>query len=173
METLFENRYTTNFKMLRSFARGASLSQKIFFRFSIVGMIVCALALIYCFIFLPGDWGSLVSPAVSFVLCLMLFFFPSLTARVVCRNTQKLHGGTIPETTVLFSADEITMTEGTLSVRFRYSQIIKVRETGNLSVLMLGRDSGIILVKNAFIIGDFEHFQPFIREKCTNLKGKR
>ena len=40
METLFENRYTVNLRMLRSFSRGASFSQKIFFRFSLVGMAV-------------------------------------------------------------------------------------------------------------------------------------
>ena len=38
METLFENRYTVNLRMLRSFSRGASFSQKFFFRFSLVGM---------------------------------------------------------------------------------------------------------------------------------------
>ncbi len=30
METLFENRYTVNLRMLRSFSRGASFSQKFF-----------------------------------------------------------------------------------------------------------------------------------------------
>ena len=35
MEALFENRYTANQRMLRSFARGASFSQRFFFRFSI------------------------------------------------------------------------------------------------------------------------------------------
>ena len=86
METLFENRYTVNLRMLRSFSRGASFSQKFFFRFSLVGMAVCALALVYCLLFLPGDYNAMVSPAVSFLLCLMLFFFPSLTAQIVYRN---------------------------------------------------------------------------------------
>ena len=79
METLFENRYTVNLRMLRSFSRGASFSQKFFFRFSLVGMAVCALALVYCLLFLPGDYNAMVSPAVSFLLCLMLFFFPSIS----------------------------------------------------------------------------------------------
>ena len=80
-------------------------------------------------------------------------FFPSLTAQIVYRNTKKLHGGIVPETVVQFSNDEISMTEGTLSVRFQYRQITKIRETGNLYVLMLGKDSGIILEKNSFTIG--------------------
>ena len=170
METLFENRYTVNLRMLRSFSRGASFSQKFFFRFSLVGMAVCALALVYCLLFLPGDYNAMVSPAVSFLLCLMLFFFPSLTAQIVYRNTKKLHGGIVPETVVQFSNDEISMTEGTLSVRFQYRQITKIRETGNLYVLMLGKDSGIILEKNSFTIGNFEAFRSFRPEKCPKRK---
>ena len=112
----------------------------------------------------------MVSPAVSFLLCLMLFFFPSLTAQIVYRNTKKLHGGIVPETVVQFSNDEISMTEGTLSVRFQYRQITKIRETGNLYVLMLGKDSGIILEKNSFTIGNFEAFRSFLPEKCPKRK---
>lgn len=33
METLFEKRYTVNLRMLRSFSRGASFSQKFFSAF--------------------------------------------------------------------------------------------------------------------------------------------
>lgn len=170
MDILFENRYIVDLHMLRSFARGASFSQKFFFRFSIVGMAVCAMALLYCLVFFPGSWDLTISPAVSFLLCLALFFFPSLTARIVYRNTQKLHGGTIPETVVQFSNDEISMAEGTLSVRFQYRQITKIRETRNLYVLMLGKDSGIILEKNSFTIGNFEAFRSFILEKCPSQK---
>ena len=141
-----------------------------FFRFSLVGMAVCALALVYCLLFLPGDYNAMVSPAVSFLLCLMLFFFPSLTAQIVYRNTKKLHGGIVPETVVQFSNDEISMTEGTLSVRFQYRQITKIRETGNLYVLMLGKNSGIILEKNSFTIGNFEAFRSFLPEKCPKRK---
>ena len=146
------------------------LLPKIFFRFSLVGLAVCALALVYCLLFLPGDYNAMVSPAVSFLLCLMLFFFPSLTAQIVYRNTKKLHGGIVPETVVQFSNDEISMTEGTLSVRFQYRQITKIRETGNLYVLMLGKDSGIILEKNSFTIGNFEAFRSFLPEKCPKRK---
>lgn len=149
----------------------APASPRNFFRFSLVGMAVCALALVYCLLFLPGDYNAMVSPAVSFLLCLMLFFFPSLTAQIVYRNTKKLHGGIVPETVVQFSNDEISMTEGTLSVRFQYRQITKIRETGNLYVLMLGKDSGIILEKNSFTIGNFEAFRSFLPEKCPKRKN--
>ena len=54
MDILFENRYIVDLHMLRSFARGASFSQKFFFRFSIVGMAVCTMALLYCLVFFPG-----------------------------------------------------------------------------------------------------------------------
>ena len=171
MDILFENRYIVDLHMLRSFARGASFSQKFFFRFSIVGMAVCAMALLYCLVFFPGSWDLTVSPAISFLLCLALFFFPSLTARIVYRNTQKLHGGIIPETVVQFSNDEISMAEGTLSVRFQYRQITKIRETRNLYVLMLGKDSGIILEKNSFTIGNFEAFRSFILENAPAKKS--
>ena len=76
----------------------------------------------------------------------------------------------IPETVVQFSNDEISMAEGTLSVRFQYRQITKIRETRNLYVLMLGKDSGIILEKNSFTIGNFEAFRSFILEKCPSQK---
>ncbi len=171
MEVMFENRYTTNPKMLRSFARGASFSQKFFFRFAIVGMVVCALALLYCLVFLPGDWASMVSPAVSFLLCLMLFFFPSLTARILYRNTKRLHGGTIPETIIRFS-DEIAISEGTLSVRFAYRQITKIKQTKSLLVLMIGKESGIVLEKNSFTVGDPASFLPFLLERCPSLQKK-
>ncbi len=171
MEILFENRYTVNRKMLLSFARGASFSQRLFFRFSIVGMVICLLAIAYCLIFLPGDWNSMVSPAVSFLLCAMLFFFPNLTAQVLYRNTLRLHGGSIPETVVQFG-DQISMTEGTLSVSFQYRQVTKIRETNRLFVLMLGKDNGIILDKDGFSIGDFRTFYSFILEKCPNIAKK-
>ena len=171
METLFENRYTVNLRMLRSFSRGASFSQKFFFRFSLVGMAVCALALVYCLLFLPGDYNAMVSPAISFLLCLMLFFFPSLTAQIIYRNTKKLHGGIVPETVVQFSNDEISMTEGTLSVRFQYRQITKIRETGNLYVLMLGKDSGIILEKTPLPSGILRRFALFFPKNVPNEKN--
>ena len=169
MEALFENRYTANQRMIRSFARGASFSQRFFFRFSIAGMGICLLAIAYCLLFLPGDWDSILSPAVSLLLCAMLFFFPNLTARILYRNTLRLHGGAIPETVVRFS-DEITMEEGTLSIRFEYRQVTKIRETKLLYVLMLGKDSGIILDKKGFSIGDLDSFRSFILKQCPSVK---
>ncbi len=169
MEVLFENRYTVSRRMLLSFARGASFSQRFFFRFSIVGMGICLLAIAYCLVFLPGDWDAILSPAVSFLLCAMLFFFPNLTARILYRNTIRLHGGTVPETVIRFS-DEITMEEGTLSVRFGYRQVTKIRETKLLYVLMLGKDSGIILDKSGFSVGDLAAFRSFILKQCPALK---
>lgn len=169
MEVLFENRYTVSKRMLRSFARGASFSQRFFFRFSIVGMGICLLAIAYCFVFLPGDWDCVRSPAISFVLCAILFFFPNLTAQILYRNTIRLHGGTVPETVVRFS-DEIAMEEGTLSVRFAYRQVTKIRETKLLYVLMMGRDSGVILDKSGFSVGDLDAFRSFILKQCPSLK---
>ena len=172
METLFENRYTVNLRMLRSFSRGASFSQKFFFRFSLVGMAVCALALVYCLLFLPGDYNAMVSPAVSFLLCLMLFFFPSLTAQIVYRNTKKLHGGIVPETVVQFSNDEISMTEGTLSVRFQYRQITKIRGNREFVCADAGKEQwGLSLEKNCFTIGNFgRRFALFLPENMSQTK---
>ena len=80
MDILFENRYIVDLHMLRSFARGASFSQKFFFRFSIVGMAVCTMALLYCLVFFPGSWDLTVSPAISFKISKARSEFSSATA---------------------------------------------------------------------------------------------
>lgn len=169
MEIQYENRYTANKKMFLSFAKGASFTQRFFHIFAVIGIVICALALLYLLIFLPGKWETAFSPAVSLILCVMLLFFPQLTAQVLYKNALRVHDGVIPETKVEFG-DQITMAEGTLSVSFKYSQVTKLRQTDHLYFLMLGKENAIMLSKDDFTIGDAAGFQAFIWERCPNLQ---
>ncbi len=129
-----------------------------------VDEIIVFLCLLYCL-----SRHAYVVAAIEFVFLLYCFglnvFYPKYLMKKQEENISKLHNGNKPESVIRFS-DKIYLTEGTFSVSFEYSQIIKIYNLKRSMVLMYSKQSGLIVKPNCFSVGTFEDFKKFINQKC-------
>lgn len=103
-----------------------------------------------------------------FVLICMILI-PRITLRQFLRLDQTLHNGEHPECHVTFS-DKITIEEGEQRITVDYENVQKIYRLKRCSVLMIGKQNGIIYEENSFTVGNAEDFEKFILRKCRQVK---
>lgn len=98
-------------------------------------------------------------------LCLymaVLRIFP-LTA-VQYKRMAKVYGEENWTRTIDFGEDCITLSEGTISARYEYKDIMSIREKGN-SIWLTARNRTVLrLYKDAFVGGDWEQCKALLHE---------
>ena len=83
--------------------------------------------------------------------------------------TRNLHGGKVHKTILAFGDDKIEMHEGPVHINIEYSQIKKIVDLPDLTVLVMNSNSAVLVDPNGFTRGTAADFKTFIREK-TGLK---
>lgn len=157
----FENRYYADYTVIREYTKHVFCKTT-----RIMGMILMIVSM--CGFGLSLFAGYTVSKSVLFICCflggLMIYCYYFLVLRAMTKQSDNLHGGTLPEMIIKFG-DRIELNEGNVQMEFDYKQIIKVHNLPNLYALMIDKNQSIIVAKGGFVKGTKEEFEKFIREK--------
>lgn len=160
----FENRYYADYTVIREYTKHVFCKTT-----RIMGMILMIVSM--CGFGLSLFAGYTVSESVLFICCflggLMIYCYYFLVLRAMTKQSDNLHGGTLPEMIIKFG-DTIEMDEGKTHMEFEYGQIIKMHKLPNLYVLVIGRSQSIIAAKDGFVKGTSQEFEKFIEEKIRN-----
>lgn len=160
-EIKFENRYYADQKVLKEYTKHVFCKMT-----RIMGIILMIVSL--CGFGLSLFAGFKVSESLLFIFCffggLLIYCYYFLVVKEMKKQSDNLHGGTLPETIIKFG-NKIEMTEGKVHMEFEYSQIMKVHKLPNLYALMIGRNQAILTAKEGFVKGTKEEFEEFIAKE--------
>lgn len=164
---MFENRFYTTKEMYKEYVNKV-LYRKIY----IVGIILILIALLAIIMAIGNNYSWLIfqEGIGAFVILCCIILIPKLTLRQLLQLDRTLHNGAHPECHVIFS-DKITMEEGEQKITVDYENVQKIYRLKSCSVLMIGKQNGVIYEENSFTVGDAEDFEKFILKKCRNVKN--
>lgn len=163
---MFENRFYTTKEMYKEYVNKV-LCRTIYI-WCIVLILIALLAIIAAISNNHKDIVFQESIGVFIVLCCIIFI-PRITLRQLLQLDKTLHNGTHPECHVTFF-DKITMVEGEQKITVEYENVRKIYRLKSCSVLMIGKQNGVLYVEDCFTVGNAEDFEKFILEKCTQVK---
>ena len=166
MDSLYENVYTDTRKSMREVFRQ---------RQKVIRRIVCVLMSAEAALFLYGM--LLLDPKrywFPFLLCAAgacyYIFLPRIQTGRYFKHMMRHYDGTMPETRVIFTEEEITCWFGKDCSHVPYKKITGVY-FGNYTIqLRAGKVMSATLMQEAFTKGNEEKFVEFLRAKCPNLK---
>ena len=167
MEPIFENRYFTDKKMIREFARKYSVGPSPLA--SAILLPFVALHLLFLFTVdtgRPQDWYLLLCCGIIIV----LQFFPRIYAASLISGMKKQNDGVLPETVVAFGEENIQMFEGMMHLTIEYRKITKALRLKHSYALFNGKRTAVLIKPDGFTKGSFEEFKTFLREKCPDIK---
>lgn len=120
---------------------------------------------------LHGDWLVIYLYALMVVVAVFKLF---VSRFVVWSKRYKLYSTTYGVTewirTTEFLEDEIVLTDHTSVSKFKYSNIEKINEKGNIVMIFMNNNMALRLYKDAFVAGSWEECKKLILE---NKKTKR
>ena len=127
-----------------------------------------------CFLYALGglNWLFILLLILAALMSFALFFFHKLMAASTYKHTLKMHGGSVQRTTIRFTEEEITMTEGEYFLALDYDKIEKIVVSNHLISLMFGAANGVIVKRDGFSHGDPNAFLAFIERK-SGKKAKQ
>ena len=169
MNIEYENRYIGTKKMISEFVH--KISCRTTYVWGGVTWAISIPTLIVAFI--HNDMTLMASLGIClFIATYTMLFSPPMIVRRMKETSRRVHNGNVYETVIQFG-DNILLSEGSSTITFEYSQIMKVRFFKHSVALMIGKVNAILISPTCFTIGDFEGFQTFLREKCGNVKWCR
>ena len=167
METLFENTYISDKKMMQEFFRKYSLGPRpILTIITGILMLICMPTLIVGILLRRDVWllGTM------FVVWILAQFMPNFAAWSSLRNAKKQNDGVLPESRVVFTEENIQMFEGMVHLTIDYRKIVKTIRLKHSYALMTGKRNAVLIKPDAFTKGMFEQFRAFLGEKCPGIQ---
>jgi hypothetical protein len=137
----------------------------------------CALGVIGLFglpfsIAMRLDWIIIYIYALVLIIAIFKLFIQRF---VVWSNRYKLYSTTYGVAewirTTEFLDDEIVVTDHTTVNRLKYSNIKKIKEKGNVVMILLNNNMALRLYKDAFVLGSWEECKKLILEKQAKIKS--
>ena len=166
MDSLFENVYTdTKEGMWELLGQRNKVIRWIFGGLFSVEAVIFLLGLLlvdpkrYWFLFLICTAGA----------CYYIFL-PRIQTGRYFRHMMQHYDGTIPETRVIFTEEDITIWFGQDCSHVPYNKITDVYFGNHILLLRAGKVMSATLMQEAFTKGNEEKFVEFLRAKCPNLK---
>ena len=167
METLFENTYLSDKKMMREFFRKYSVGPR-----PVISIITCILMVIYLPVLVVGIMlrRDVWLMAVMYLVLIVIQFFPRLFAWSSMRNAKKQNDGVMPETRVVFTDENIQMFEGMVHLTIEYRKITRAIRLKHSYALMTGKRSALLIKPDCFTRGSLEELRRFLGEKCPGIQ---
>ena len=167
METLFENTFISDKKMMREFFRKYSIGPR-----RVISIITCALMLLYAPVLVVGiklrrDVWLL---TVMYLVFILIQFFPRLFAWSSLRNAKKQNDGVMPETRVVFTEENIQIFEGMVHLTVEYRKITKAIRLKHSYALMTGKRTAVLIKPDCFTEGSLGELRRFLGEKCPGIQ---
>ena len=167
METLFENVYVSDEKMMREFFRKYSVGPRPLISIITGILMLIELPALVLGIMLREDVWLL---ATMYLVLILVQFFPRLFAWLSLRNMRKQNDGLVPETRVVFTGENIQMFEGMVHLTVDYRKIIKGIRLKHSYALMTGKRNAVLLKPDRFTKGSLEELHRFLGEKCPGIQ---
>lgn len=172
MLTIVENKFSvTRDLFYEGMKATSSLSYKKMIRNLILILLALFGALAAWVIHMGGYVLFLVGEAIFLAALLywLIFLYPENRRknkyRKLCQDSLS-----VPERTVLFYEDHLTVrSDSGRTADFNYEDILQIRETEHLYILITGNDTGILLSKNGFRRGSFEQLLELLPEDISRI----
>lgn len=170
-EVRFENRYTEDKRIVREFHKYILCRPQ-----RRIGLALIVVAIASGLFLLLGQMG-LVQVAqknaaifweisiASLLLGVLLNLYYRMTAMIAMAQDRKNMEGSIPETIIQFSDEDVVISELGKVKTFHYRELGELQETRNLFVLMIAKYAAIVAVKDRFSYGNPDDFREFIKAK--------
>ena len=142
------------------------------------------LFILSCVVGVIGFFGLIFSVAMSldwniiylYALTLIIVIFKLFIQRfIVWSKRYKLYSTTYGVTewmrTTEFLDDEIVLTDHTSVTKFKYSNIQKIKEKGNVVMIFMNNNMALRLYKDAFVEGSWEECKRILFEKSKQLNS--
>jgi hypothetical protein len=142
------------------------------------------LFILWCFVGVVGFFGLIFSVAMSldwkiiylYALMLIIAIFKLFIQRfIVWSKRYKLYSTTYGVTewmrTTEFLDDEIVLTDHTSVTKFKYSNIQRIKEKGNVVMIFMNNNMALRLYKDAFVDGSWEECKRILFEKSKQLNS--
>ncbi len=165
-----KNEYKITKDLIKSWAK----------EYHIYGGVNVFLFILWCALGVIGLFGLILSIAMSldwiiiyiYALFLIIAIFKLFIQRfVVWSKRYKIYSTTYGVTewirTTEFLDDEIVVTDHTTVNRLKYSNIKKIKEKGNVVMILLNNNMALRLYKDAFVLGSWEECKKMLLEKTT------
>ena len=169
-----KNEYKITKDLIKSWAKEYHLhgTANIFlFIFWCVAGVIGFFGLIF-FIAMSSDWKIIYLYALMLIIAIFKLFIQRF---IVCSKRYKLYSTTYGVTewmrTTEFSDDEIVLTDHTLVTKFKYSNIQRIKEKGNVVMIFMNNNMALRLYKDAFVEGSWEECKRILFEKSKQLNS--
>ncbi len=151
MDTLFENRYFSNHRMLAEFLRKHMIGP----RPPAVVLLVVAFALFVIRAHIYDVFLEML-PMLFFLAVIFtgVYFLPDWYAWMSHRHAKKQNDGVLPETIITFG-DHIELREGMVHYTIEYRKLVRVVHLKHSYVLFIGKRNGLMLDPDSFTKGTF------------------
>ncbi|MCW5715298.1 MAG: YcxB family protein [Bauldia sp.] len=161
MDVQFENRYVSSSQILIEYIYKVVLGRIQL----ILSLFIAAIIIAVIIVVLYSDRTT---PVGLIVWCVLIVVWMWIGAPLLClwrmkSQARRMHNWKQPES-VLYFGERIAIEEGTITMKFEYSQITRTHDLRRSYVLMIGK-IGIILSKEGFAKGSLDDFRRFISEK--------
>lgn len=155
-----KNEYEVTEKLFLSWVKESMLTG-VRFKFKVFWSVLIAAAIVFCVIY---NWNIIF--ILLAVFCLYRAFLRDfVTAKSQYMRLVKLHGNDKWVRTITFENDFICVNDGNASVKYYYTDITGIRESGNIIWLDTNKQGVIRLYKNAFKDGDCDQCINMIKSK--------
>ena len=169
-----KNEYKITKELLRSWAKEYHIHGAanifLFILWCVVGIIGIS-GLIFS-IALHTDWIVVYLYALMLVIAVFKLFIQRF---IIWSKRYKLYSITYGVTewmrTTEFSDDEIVLTDHTSVTKFKYSNIQRIKEKGNVVMIFMNNNMALRLYKDAFVEGSWEECKRILFEKSKQLNS--
>lgn len=167
MDTLFENVYISDKRMMQEFFRKYSVGPTPVVSIITGILMVIELPALVVGLMLRQDVWLL---ATIYLVLILVQFFPRLFAWSSLRNAKKQNDGVMPETRVVFTEENIQMYEGMVHLTVEYRRITRGIRLKHSYALMTGKRTAVLIRDGGFTRGSFQELRRFLEEKCPGIK---
>ena len=163
-----KNEYKITKDLIKSWAKEYHLHGTanifLFFLWCVVGIVGIS-GMIFSIV-LHTDWMVVYLYALMLIIAVFKLFIQRF---IVWSKRYKLYSATYGVTewmrTTEFLDDEIVLTDHTSVTKFKYSNIQRIKEKGNVVMIFMNNNMALRLYKDAFVDGSWESCKKLILEK--------
>ena len=169
-----KNEYKITKDLIKSWAKEYHLHGTanifLFFLWCVVGIVGIS-GMIFSIV-LHTDWMVVYLYALMLIIAVFKLFIQRF---IVWPKRYKLYSTTYGVTewmrTTEFSDDEIVLTDHTSVTKFKYSNIQRIKEKGNVVMIFMNNNMALRLYKDAFVEGSWEECKRILFEKSKQLNS--
>ncbi len=168
MESVFENIYTDTEESMLELYSQRNKAMRWFFSV----LFSCEAVIFLLGILLLGTLRNWI----LFLICSAgagyYIFLPKIQTKRYFKHMKQHYDGSIPETCVICTDEDITIWFGKNCGHMSYQKITSAYFGTKIIILRAGKVTSATLLQDAFAKGSKEEFVKFLQAKCPNLKMK-